>query len=173
MGKKKTFREKLADNKDLPKVEPIPERMKAKWGEGTIVIPAPREVDEAMRAVPEGGLIEINDIRKQLARRHGADIGCPMTTGIFATIAARAAEEAAAQGETGITPYWRTLKAGGELNPKYPGGVERQAEKLRAEGHRVIQKGKRWWVQGFESSRVPLVLASSWSWSAPRDGGVD
>lgn len=158
MAKKKSFREKLADGKGLPKVEPMPERMRPRWGEGTIVIPAPSEVDEAMRAVPEGGLIEINDIREALARRHGADIACPMTTGIFASIAAGAAEEAAAMGEPDITPYWRTLKTGGELNPKFPGGLEGHAARLQAEGHLIDRKGKRWWVRGFPSTRVRLVL---------------
>jgi len=47
-----------------------------------------------------------------------------MTTGIFAGIAARAAEEMAIEGKQNITPYWRTIKSKGELNEKYPGGVE-------------------------------------------------
>lgn len=41
------------------------------------------------------------------------------------------------------TPYWRTLKANGELNEKYPGGMEAQKEKLEAEGHTIIQKGRK------------------------------
>lgn len=63
-----------------------------------------------------------------------------MTTGMFASIAARAAEEAIAEGKDDITPYWRTLKSGGELNEKYPGGVEAQAARLRAEGY-IIEPG--------------------------------
>lgn len=42
-----------------------------------------------------------------------------MTTGIFAWIAAHAAEEQRQQGKRDITPYWRTLKSGGVINPKY------------------------------------------------------
>jgi len=45
---KKSWREKLADRKDLPRVERITGRMSKKWGEGTVVIPAPEEVDEIM-----------------------------------------------------------------------------------------------------------------------------
>ncbi len=60
-----------------------------------------------------------------------------MGTGIFVRIAAGAAGEMAEEGETDITPYWRTLKSGGELNEKYPGGVEAQAERLREEGHTI------------------------------------
>lgn len=72
---KKSWREKLADDKDLPKVIKIDERMSKRWGTGTCVIPAPREVDELMRKVPRGKLTTINDVRAALARRHGASIG--------------------------------------------------------------------------------------------------
>ena len=77
-----------------------------------------------------------------------------MTTGIFAWIAAHAAAEDAAEGAPGITPYWRTVKAKGELNPKYPGGIETLKERLEKEGHEVIQKGKRFFVADFEAALV-------------------
>ncbi|MCL6560454.1 MAG: MGMT family protein [Firmicutes bacterium] len=137
----KSWQEKLEDGKGLPKVEQITDEMMHKWGPGTVVIPAPKEVDEIMRKVPEGELITINEIRRILAEKHGATIACPMTTGIFAWIAAHAAAEAAAQGNRNITPYWRTLKSGGELNEKYPGGVEAQSVRLEKEGH-VIEPGR-------------------------------
>jgi hypothetical protein len=153
---KKSWREKLADDKDFPKVVEITGKMSTRWGTGTVVIPAPREVDQIMRSVPRGRLITINQIRARLAKRHGATIGCPITTGIFAGIAARAAGEDAAEGKTDITPYWRTLKVGGVLNEKYPGGVEAQARKLRAEGHTILpdRKGQPKKVKDFEKSLV-------------------
>ena len=138
---RKSWQEKLADSKGLPKVEKITDKMSKRWGTGTVVIPAPEEVDEIMKKVPKGKLTTINQIRGILARKHGATIGCPITTGIFVNIAARAAEEAAAEGKENITPYWRTLKAGGELSEKYPGGIEAQATHLREEGH-TIEPGK-------------------------------
>lgn len=152
MPKRKSWREKLADDKGLPKVEKVTGGMTRRWGEGTVVIPAPREVDAVMRKVPEGKVITINEIRQILAKKHKAMLGCPITTGIFAWIAAHAAEEAAAEGETDITPYWRTLKSGGELNPKYPGGIDRLKRLLQAEGHRVIAKGKRFVVADYEAA---------------------
>jgi hypothetical protein len=143
-ARRKSWREKLADDKDLPKVVEISGRMRATWGKGTVVIPAPREVDALMRAVPEGRLTTLNDLRAALARKHGATIGCPITTGIFAWIAAHAAEESLVAGASRVTPYWRTLKRNGELNPKYPGGVAAQAVHLRAEGHAVDEpRGKK------------------------------
>ena len=114
--KKKTWREKLAESKGFPKVCKIDSTRSKRWGSGTYVIPAPTEVDELMRRVPRGKLATIDQIRKTLARRHGATIACPITTGIFAWIAAHAAAEAEAAGEKKATPFWRTLKTGGELN---------------------------------------------------------
>ena len=114
MGKiRKSWREKLQDGKNLPRVVEINDKMSKRWGTGTCVIPAPVEVDEVMRNVPEGRLITINQIREFLAKKHGASIGCPITTGIFCNIAARAAEEDAGEGKKEVTPYWRTLKSKG------------------------------------------------------------
>ena len=106
-----------------------------------------------MRQVPRGKITTINDIRTCLAKRHKATIACPITTGIFASIAARAAEEDVTDGKKGITPYWRTLKSRGELNEKYPGGIERQREWLESEGFTVIEKGKTHFVKDFERYR--------------------
>jgi alkylated DNA nucleotide flippase Atl1 len=154
--KKKTWREKLADSKDLPKVGQIMGKMTRRWGTGTMVVPAPREVDEVMRKVPKGKLVTINEIRVYLAKKHRATIGCPITTGIFAWIAAHAAEEAASVGTKRITPYWRTLKSGGELNPNYPGGIANLKSRLEAEGHRVLQKGRRYLVADFQKRLFKL-----------------
>jgi hypothetical protein len=152
--KKKTWREKLADNKGLPKIGRVEGKMTTRWGEGTMVIPAPMEVKELMDKVPKGKLASINELRAALAKTHRTDIACPITTGIFAWISAHAAEESAAEGAKRITPYWRTLKTGGELNPKYPGGIEGVRKRLQAEGHKVIQKGKRFLVADWEKARI-------------------
>ncbi len=52
-------------------------------------------------------------------------------------MAARAAEEDSTEGKRNITPYWRTLKGNGELNEKYPGGLDAQAKQLKEEGHTI------------------------------------
>ena len=152
MAKKNSWCEKLADSKGLPKIEKITEKMSKRWGTGTLVIPAPMEVDEVMRNVPGGKLVTINDIRAVLAKKHKATIGCPITTGIFAGVAANAAEERKQKGENNVTPYWRTLKVGGVLNEKYPGGVEAQKKFLEKEGHKVVQKGKKYVVADYEKA---------------------
>lgn len=156
MAKSKSWCEKLADSKGLPKVEKITDKMSKRWGTGTVVIPAPMEVDEIMKSVPRGKLITINGIRAKLAKKHKATIGCPITTGIFAWIAANAAEEQKQKGEKNTTPYWRTLKTGGIISEKYPGGVEEQKKLLEKEGHKAIPKGKNYVVINYEKSLVTM-----------------
>ena len=89
-------------------------------------------------------------IREYFAEMNQADFTDPMTAGIFISIAAWASHQRAED----KTPYWRTLKAKGELNPKYPGGIEAQRKKLEAEGHTIIQKGRkniRYFVKDYEN----------------------
>ncbi|HOX58599.1 MAG TPA: MGMT family protein [Candidatus Paceibacterota bacterium] len=161
MRKRTSWREKLADSKGLPRVVKIAPGMSARWGRGTVVIPAPLEVDALMKRVPRGKLTTINEIRAALARKHRATIGCPMTTGIFAWIAANAAQEAAAAGQKAVTPYWRTLKTGGELNAKYPGGISGLSRRLRAEGHRILTRGKRRFVADFQQQLITFSTTNS------------
>ncbi len=68
MTKKKTWEEKLYDNKNLPKVEKLTGKMAKKWGEGTIAIPSPIEVDEIMRKVPKVNLLPLMEYVKELLK---------------------------------------------------------------------------------------------------------
>jgi hypothetical protein len=156
MRTRKSWREKLADDKGLPRIEKITPKMSSRWGAGTVVIPAPLEVDALMKRIPFGKVTTINELRSALAIRHHASIGCPITTGIFAWIAAHAAEEAAAAGRKRITPYWRTLKSGGQLNPKYPGGLAALCPRLQSEGHKIVKRGANYYVADFEKVLVHI-----------------
>jgi hypothetical protein len=153
-AKTKSWREKLSDSKGHPTVAEIGCDLSKRWGEGTFVIPAPLEVDAAMKKVRRGKLTTIDSLRAALAKKHGTTIACPITTGIFAWIAAHAADEAESEGRSRITPYWRTLKAGGELNPKYPGGIKNLRARLASEGHRIVKKGSRFFVAEYEGALV-------------------
>lgn len=156
MANKKSWVEKLKESKGLPKVAKITGKLSKRWGTGTVAIPAPMEVNEIMKKVPKGKLITINEIRKIIAKKHKATIGCPITCGIFAWIAANAAGEERKTGKKDITPYWRTLKSDGSLNEKYPGSLEGQKKFLEKEGHKVIQKGKKYLVLDYEKSLAKL-----------------
>ncbi|MBL9137101.1 MAG: MGMT family protein [Verrucomicrobiales bacterium] len=134
---KKTWREKLCDNKGLPRIVRIPSHQEKRWGKGTMVIPAPAEVDQVIRTVRKGRVTTINELRTVLAQRHQASTACPITTGIFAWIAAHAAAEDEAAGKKRVTPWWRVVKEGRKLNPKFPGGLDEHRRRLEAEGHVV------------------------------------
>jgi hypothetical protein len=135
---RKSWQSKM-DNPNLPKLIEVPPRMQKRCGTGMMLVPGPREVDAFIRTVSEGSVVTVSQIRSGLAHLHAADVTCPLVTGIFVRVSAEAAEEDAVAGKTKVTPYWRVVKDDGSLNPKFPGGVERQEQRLRDEGHRIVQ----------------------------------
>ena len=147
---KSSWKEKLNNPKDLPKVVRLNEKGQKHWHGEMMVVPAPMEVYEIMAKVPKGKLITTDGIRKRLAKAHKTDIACPLTTGIFAWIAANASEEMNKTEGKKLIPYWRTLKTGGEINPKFPLDIEGQKNLLRQEGFDFETKGKRVLVKDCE-----------------------
>ncbi len=149
---KKDFNAMLADSRDMPKIQIVTdERTIQKYGGNRMYFAPPAAYDEVMKKVPFGKVITVGGIREYFARSNDADFTDPITAGIFVSIAAWASH----QRDTDKTPYWRTLKAGGELNPKYPGGIDSQKQMLEAEGHRIIQKGRkniRYYVADYEKA---------------------
>jgi len=140
---KKSWREKLRKPQDVKRFD-VPPSMVKSCGTGTMIIPRPIDVDALIRKVRSGKLVTVRLLREKLARDCEADVACPITTGIFVRIASEAAEEDRANGRARITPYWRVIKDDGSLNPKFPGGVNAQAWRLRAEGFQIVAgKGKK------------------------------
>ena len=152
---KKTYNEKLATKGDLPKVEDISDQpgAVARWGGTKMLIAEPMAYNHIMGKIPKGKLTTTTDIRTHLAKQHKADFTCPLTAGIFTNIAAHASEE---RSQNKI-PYWRTLKKDGEINPKYPGGTAAQIALLESEGHRITQKGNRYFVVNYQTKLANLV----------------
>jgi alkylated DNA nucleotide flippase Atl1 len=139
---KKTAIQKLNVDKQTHVVSPIPDGFPGAGSAHSMVVSTPLEVDGILRQVPQGSVTTLDEVRAYLARTYDTDIACPLSTAIFINIAAAAAEEMRAQGCVDVTPYWRTLKAGGKLNEKYPGGMEAQKAMLEAEGFTVtLHKG--------------------------------
>ena len=147
---KKDFNAMLADSKGMPRIQIVTDPATIrKYGGDRMYFAPPIDYDRAMRRVPRGMVTTVGEIRAFFAREAGADFTEPITAGVFVSIAAWASF----QRQADETPYWRTLKAGGELNPKYPGGIEAQREKLEAEGHTVIRRGRknfRYYVEDYE-----------------------
>lgn len=154
---KKDFNAMLHDSKDMPKFQTITDLNSiAKYGGDKMYFAPPIDYDKVMKKVPSGKVITIEKIREYFAKLSGADFTEPITAGIFVSIAAWASY----QRTDDETPYWRTLKANGELNSKYPGGVEFQKEKLEAEGHIIIQKGRkniRYFVKDYDKVLFELI----------------
>lgn len=154
---KKDFNAMLHKNRDMPKIQIVTdENVIKKYGGEKMFFAPPLAYDEIMKKVPFGKVVTVGKIREYLAEKNGADFTDPLTAGIFTSIVAWASY----QREVDETPYWRTLKSDGELNAKYPGGVEAQKEKLESEGHIVIQKGKkniRYFVKDYEESLFDLI----------------
>lgn len=153
---KKDFNAMLRDPKDMPKVVTVTDPASIqKYGGERMYFAPPMDYDAVMRRIPRGKVITVGEIRAYFARQNGADFTEPITAGIFVSIAAWASH----QRTEDKTPYWRTLKAHGELNEKYPGGAAAQKEKLEAEGHTILQKGRtkiRYYVKDFEKSLFEL-----------------
>ncbi|QUH26202.1 MGMT family protein [Serpentinicella alkaliphila] len=155
---KKTYMEKLYNSGDLPKIEFIDfdNKMAKRFGYGNMLIAPPIEYDEVMRKIPEGKLTTVDEVRMHLSKKHNADFTCRLTAGIFINIVGNASQERENSGSKDITPYWRTLKKDGELNEKYPGGIDQQKMLLELEGHEVIKKGKRYFVKDYMNSLFQL-----------------
>lgn len=153
---KKDFNAMLRDNKDMPKLQIITDpKSIEKYGGDRMYFAPPAAYDEVMKRVPYGKLLTVGKIREYFARLNDADFTEPITAGIFVSIAAWASY----QRTEDETPYWRTLKGNGELNAKYPGGIEAQKEKLEAEGHTVVQKGRKnlkYYVKDYETALYEL-----------------
>lgn len=154
----KSWNQKLNGSPDLPRIQDIgPDSpMARRMGSGRMLIAAPVEYDQVMKLVPSGQLTTSGEIRSCLASRHGADFTCPLTAGIFINIAAHASSEREAFGQGDLTPWWRTLKKDGELNEKYPGGIAGQQKHLEAEGHAVIKRGARCFVENYQQKLCQL-----------------
>ena len=153
---KKDFNAMLIDSKDMPKFQTITdEKSIEKYGGNRMYFAPPLDYDKVMRRVPCGQLLTIGSIREYFAKQSGADFTEPITVGIFVSIVAWASF----QRKEDKTPYWRTLKANGELNSKYPGRIEAQREMLEKEGHTIIQKGRkniRYYVKDYENALYSL-----------------
>lgn len=152
----KDFNAMLRDSKDMPKIQIITDRKSIeKYGGNKMYFAPPLAYDRVMKRVPYGRVTTVGEIREYFAKQSGADFTEPITAGIFVSIAAWASHQRSGD----ETPYWRTLKANGELNEKYPGGIESQKEKLEAEGHTILSKGRkniRYYVKDYEMALYDL-----------------
>ena len=154
---KKTFNEKLL-TPQAPEIIDMTYKKDfvEKYGGTKMLIATPMQYQNIMKHIPNGKVITSDIVRSYLAENHNANYTCHLTGGIFINIVAKAAKEREETGAGNLIPYWRTLKSNGELNEKYPGGIDEQKKLLEAEGHIIIQKGKRFFVQNYKEKLAIL-----------------
>jgi 6-O-methylguanine DNA methyltransferase, DNA binding domain len=129
------------------------------WGPpgATMVISTPQDIGALVLKIPEGKLATFDMLKQVIAKRHGTTITCPVTTGLFLNIVARAAHEQEMMGATPLTAWWRVIRTDGTLNERFPGGVAEHEKRLVAEGHQIEAKGKsKRAVSSFEAKLAKL-----------------
>lgn len=141
MAKRKTANEKLAGTGRRELVE-MPANLVRRFPGGKLLIPIPTDLRDEISTIPFGSVRTIAEIRDSLAERYGAVATCAMVSGMFWRLVAEAAEEDRMRSMDPIAPYWRVVKDGGVLNDKLPGGTERQAALLEAEGHTIVHSSR-------------------------------
>ena len=129
----KTWREKL-DNGKEPFVGVMNRAVSGVPAGGMMLIPTPRQVDDYIRAIPEGMSKTQQDMGAELAKAAGADVTCPMCTGIFVRISAEAAHEEMMAGKSMVTPFWRIIPPKANVRKKLTFGDAIVDEMRKAEG---------------------------------------
>ena len=89
-----------------------------------MLIPTPADVLEVVNQIPSGTVTTPVELRKTLADKAGADVTCPLVTGIFLRIIAEIALEELEAGKTDVTPFWRVIDPKSPLAKKLPCGPE-------------------------------------------------
>ena len=133
--KRKSWQEKLNINRE-PVIEEADKNFADIKAGQSMLIPTPKVVDAYIRQIPPGQQINIPTIRKDLASRFGAEMTCPITTGIFVRIAAEAAYEEFQEGTPieKITPFWRIISETSPAAKKLTFGTEFLNKQRKKEG---------------------------------------
>ena len=123
--KRKTWQEKMDDGRE-PQIEKADKDFAGIKTGQKMLIPTPKLIDEYIRQIPKGKKIDGTTLRKDLAIEHGAEVTCPLTTGIFIRIVAEAAYEEYQKGKpvTAITPFWRVIDERSPTAKKLTFGIE-------------------------------------------------
>ena len=102
----------------------------------TMLVPTAKLVDAFIRAIRKGSSMDVPTLRARLARRHGAQVTCPITTGFHLRTVAEAAWEAHQRGTplARITPFWRVLDAATPTTRRLSFGAEVVRRRRAAEG---------------------------------------
>ena len=134
-AKRKTWKEKLNDGRQ-PHIDTSDKDFAGIKAGQKMLIPTPKLIDNYIRQIPKGKFVDTATLRKDIAIEHGAEVTCPLTTGIFLRIVAEAAYEEHTVGEplNKITPFWRVVDEKSTTAKKLTFGTELLREQRRKEG---------------------------------------
>lgn len=130
----KSWTEKLNVKKE-PKVVKLQEAFSDIPADSLMLVATPKLVDDYMKQVPKGHLVDMKTLRKDLASDFHADNSCPLSTAIFVRIAAEAAFEQYKLGKnlSEITPFWRVIAPGSKMAARLTFGEDFLKEQIKAE----------------------------------------
>ena len=125
MKTKKTWADKVRTSK-AHEVKPAPMDIAGMKAGQIMLVPSPQIIEEFIRTIPRGQSMDVRTFRNALASKYGADVGCPITTGILLRMVAEAAYEAYTLGTDidEITPVWRVLDSSSPTTNKLTCGPE-------------------------------------------------
>ena len=101
-----------------------------------LLISCPVEVEQYLRhSVPAGETRSVQQMRRELARQHGADDTCPVSTAIFLRTVAEAARDRIEAGTPvpDVVPFWRVVDPESPLARKLRAGPLWIAQQRAAE----------------------------------------
>lgn len=109
----------------------------------TMLVATPRDITAYLRSIPRGEARTMEQLRESLASQYDAEMVCPMTTGIFARIAAEFAWEQLEAGTPleAVAPFWRLIEPSAPLAKRLRCGNEFVRGLREAEG--IADRPKR------------------------------
>lgn len=101
-----------------------------------MLLPNSQIVEDLLHSIPPGQCMEMKQFRAKLSQRHGAEIACPVVTGINLRIVAEAAWEEHQMGKplAELPPFWRVLNAKSPSTKKLAAGPGFVVQQRRSEG---------------------------------------
>jgi hypothetical protein len=131
----KTWTEKFNAPQE-PVVKPAPIDIAGMKKGEIMLVPTPKIIDAFIGKIPRGKSMDVKTFRTKLAKKHKAEVTCPITTGFHLRAVAEVALEKLNGGAklTDITPFWGVLDETAPTTAKLSCGAAFVKKQRKAEG---------------------------------------